>query len=117
MNVEQVDEDEDRLAAMRRQPLIGRAYHQRRPAGAREPNRDCADRRRRAWYPESLRESLEAERAVVGVEAAVEPQLPFKKDAADEGAGLIAMALQYRRQGFRSSGTLPAFSSTPFRNG
>ena len=44
------------------------------------------------------RESLEVERAVVQVEALVEPHLAFQEHAANERRRLVAMRVQHRRQ-------------------
>jgi hypothetical protein len=97
VHIEKMHKHENRLSAMRIEPLIRRAKHQ--SSGPPFAHRIGSE----AFPAEQhgsgkLREGPEIEGAVVSIEAFIEPQLPFQKDAADESGGLITAIAQYGRK-------------------
>ena len=97
MQVEKMDENENGLAALRAQPALGGAHHQRRgPAVAHGVAvRGVAGEKHRT---RERREGVEAEGAVVEVEALVQAHLAFEENAADERGGLVALRVQHGGQ-------------------
>jgi hypothetical protein len=97
VHVEQVDEGKNGLAAIGRQPLARRAQHQCSIASIlphRRTVRGSAEEHRAGHG----RQRLEVERAVIEVEALVEPHLPFQKDAADKRRRAVPVRPQHGSQ-------------------
>src|SRR5215469_3960463 len=85
------------LALARSEPLI-RCPEHKRPRPALTHRVGVMRAARKQHRPGQPRESLEAEGAVIGFKASVEPQFALQKDTSDKGPGAVPMSPQFFRK-------------------